>query len=213
MNRKLINMTLAAAMLTSLLAAQTPSKADLGAALAANGAQLAGYQWKQTVTVMRHGEPMPPLIEAVRVDAGGNLMRTTIVKPPEKKAGPLLARKIAAAKELIQGAMQLAGRYANPQTLGQAIQQGEIAHSPAGALVQVRSLLVGNDEVTMYITGKQPFRVEVKTQYQDRPVLVRIVYRQLASGPNVASMMTVQLPGEDLVVTVDSTDHRSTPGF
>ena len=109
-----------------LFSGQASTKQALLMGMGANGKQMASFQWKQKTTVVRKGKPLDPMLEELRFDATGQLQRMTIVKPEEKRMGPLRARKAAETKESVQEVMQLARRYASPQQLSQAIQKGEV---------------------------------------------------------------------------------------
>jgi hypothetical protein len=108
-------------------------------AMSANGKQMMPFQWKQRIVVMRKGTPSATMIEELRFDATGQLQKTALSRPEEKRMGPLRARKVAEVKDTIQEVMQLAGRYASPQQLSQAIQKGEIWEGHGALRVQSRS--------------------------------------------------------------------------
>ena len=77
-------------------------------AMGANGKQVTCYQWKQRTTVIRRGNPLEPMLDELRFDATGQIQWITLVKPEEKRMGPLRARKAAEVKDSIQQVMQLA---------------------------------------------------------------------------------------------------------
>ncbi|MFN0104812.1 MAG: hypothetical protein ACKV2U_22355 [Bryobacteraceae bacterium] len=183
-------------------------------ALGANAKQVAQYQWKQRITVVRKGNPLEPTIQDVRFDATGHPVRTTLVKPEEKRMGPLKARKVAEVKESIQETMRMAYRYANPRELAAAMERGEIWEGPAGIRVQARSVLLPVDEVDIAVNTSTFLmtRVDIKTRHEGNPVTVAIVYEQLPSGPSVMRRMTVQMPEEDIAVNVESFDFARLAG-
>lgn len=195
-------------MLTVRLTGQVPTKQALLMALGANGKQIPSYQWKQKVTVFRRGNPSEPMIEEIRFDATGQPHRTTLVKPEEKKMGPLRARKVAEVKEDVQAVMKLAQAYASPQQLGQAIQKGEIWDGQSSLRVQTRSVILPMDEMVLLASRATflPSRVDFKTQHEGSPVSIAIDYHQLPGGPNMMTRMTVQIPKDDIVVNVESYD-------
>ena len=133
-------------LLASVLSAQAPKTQALLMAMGANGKQMKSYQWKQKTTVIRKGSPLEPMLDELRFDATGQIQRITLIKPEEKKMGPLRARKAAEVKDSIQHVMQLARRYASPQLLSDAIRKGEIWEGPHMLRVQARSVLVPSDE-------------------------------------------------------------------
>jgi hypothetical protein len=167
-----------------------------------------GSQRQTDVTVIRKGIPAGAILEEIRFDASGQPQRTVLSKPEEKPMGPLRARKVAEVKESVQEVMQLAGRYANPQMLSQAIQKGEIWEGQGSLRVQSRGLILPMDEMTMLVNGATflASRIDVKTQHEGSPVAIAIDYQQLPNGPSMVARMTVQIPGEDVVVNVESFD-------
>jgi hypothetical protein len=188
--------------------AQSQKAQGLLMAMGANSKQMTAHQWKQKVTVVRKGTPMDPTIEELRFDAAGQLQRTTLVKPQEKKMGPMRARKAADVKEDVQDVMQLARRYAHPEQLAQAIRKGEIWDRPGTVRVQARALMLPVDEMSILASASTflTTRVDVKTQYEGAPVTIAIEYQTLPNGPSMMTRMTVQIPKEDIVVLVESFD-------
>ena len=92
------NNILTTALMIPLLAGvihsgQASTKQALLMAMGANGKQMVTYQWKQKITVVRKGTPMDPMIEEIRFDATGQPQRVTLVKPEEKRMGPLAGKK------------------------------------------------------------------------------------------------------------------------
>ena len=195
-------------VLTGVMLAQSPKTQALLMAMGANGKQVARYQWKQKTTILRHGDPAGYRIEEVRFDASGQPQRITIAQPEEKKMGPLRARKAAEIKEDVQEVMQLAGRYANPQQLAQAIQKGQIWEGQGALRVSSRGVLLPMDEMTMTVNAATflATRIDIRTQHEGSPVTIAIDYQQLPGGPSMLSRMTVQIPKDGIVVNVDSYD-------
>ena len=193
-------------LLAGGLLAQSQKTQALLMAMSANTKQMAAYQWKQKITVIRKGTPLEPLIEELRFDASGQLQRTTLVKPEEKKLGPIRARKTAELKDSVQEVMQLARSYAHPRQLSQAIQKGDIWEGQGKLRVQARSLILPADEMTMLVNGSTYLatRVDFKTEHKGSPVAIAIDYEQLPNGPSMMGRMTVQIPKEDIVVNVES---------
>ena len=103
---------------------------------------------------------------------------------------------------------QLAGRYANPQQLSQAIQKGEIWEGNGALRIQTRSLILPMDEMTILVNGATYLatRIDCKTQHEGSPVAIAIDYQQMPNGPSVMARMTVQIPEEHVVVNVESYD-------
>lgn len=190
------------------LSAQAPKTQALLMAMGANSKQMLTYQWKEKVTVIRKGTPSATILEELRFDGTGQMQRITLSKPEQKKMGPIRARKAAEIKDSVQEVMHLAGRYANPKQIGQAIEKGEVWEGNGSLRVQARSLILPGDEMTMLINTSTLLaaRTEIKTQHEGDPVTIVIDYRQLPSGPSVMDRMTVRMPGDDIVVTVDSFD-------
>lgn len=208
MINKHFTIALAIPMLAGILSAQAPKTQALLMAMGANGKQMAAYQWKQKITVIRKGNPSATILEELHFDATGQLQRMTLSKPEEKKMGPLRARKAAEIKDDVQDVMRLAGRYANPQQLSQAIQKGELWEGQGTLRVQARSLVFPLDEITMQINGATYLasRVDIKTEYEGSPVAIAIDYQQLPGGPSMTARMTVRIPKDDIVVNVESFD-------
>jgi len=203
--KKILMIPLLAAVLFS---GQASTKQALLMALGANGKQMASFQWKQKTTVVRKGKPLDPMLEELRFDATGQLQRMTIVKPEEKKMGPLRARKAAETKESIQEVMQLARRYASPEQLSQAIQKGDVWEGQGRLRVEAQSVILPRDEMMMAVNSGTYLatRIEFKTQHEGSPVTITMDYQQLPNGPSMMTRMTVQIPGEDIVVNVESFD-------
>jgi hypothetical protein len=208
MTKKHFASILSVTLVAGGLYANSPKTQALLMALGANAKQMTPYQWKQKVTVIRKGIPAGAILEEIRFDASGQPQRTVLSKPEEKPMGPLRARKVAEVKESVQEVMQLAGRYANPQMLSQAIQKGEIWEGQGSLRVQSRGLILPMDEMTMLVNGATflASRIDVKTQHEGSPVAIAIDYQQLPNGPSMVARMTVQIPGEDVVVNVESFD-------
>ncbi len=211
MNIRVTTTIIAAVLVPLLSAAPTGSSArkqGLQMALGANAKQVAQYQWKQRITVVRKGHRLEPTVQEVRFDASGQPVRTVLVKPAEKHYGPLKARKVAEVKDDIQETLQLAFRYANPRELAGAIERGEIWEGPAALRVHARSILLPVDEADIVVEPSTFLitRVDIKTLHDGHPVKVAIVYEQLPTGPSVMRRMTVQMPEEDIVVNVESFD-------
>jgi hypothetical protein len=193
-------------LLAAALPAQSPKTQALLMAMGANGKQMTPYQWKQKTTVFRKGSPAGVILEEVRFDATGHLQRTTLSKPEEKKMGPLRARKAADVKDSVQEVMHLAGLYARPQQLSQAIQKGEIWEGPGTLRVQSRGLILPVDEMTLRVNTATYLatRIDIQTQHEGSPVAIAIDYEQLPNGPTMMSRLTVQIPKESIVVNVES---------
>ena len=175
-------------------------------AMGANGKQMTSYQWKQKTTVIRKGNPLEPIIDELRFDASGQLQRITLVKPEEKRMGPLRARKAAEVKDSIQQVMQVARRYASPQLLSDAIRK--VREGYHTLRVQARSVLLPFDEMTIQVNGSTYLatRIDFKTQYEGSPVSIALDYQQLAGGPSIMTRMTAQVPKENIIVNVESFD-------
>jgi hypothetical protein len=73
---------LCVALLTGILAAQSPRTQAVLMAMKANASQLASWQWKQRTTILRKGNQLNAKIDEVRVGTGGVLHRTTLVRQP-----------------------------------------------------------------------------------------------------------------------------------
>lgn len=195
-------------LMAGAVLADAPKTQALLTAMGANGRQMAPYQWKERITVVRKGNPSATIIEELRFDETGQLHRMTIAKPEEKRMGPIRARKAAGIKDSVQEVMQLAGRYASPQQLSQAIQKGEIWEGPGALRIQARSLILPADEMMMLVDAATNLatKIDVKTQHEGKPVTITIDYRRLPKGPSMMAQMAVQIPGEGIVVNVESYD-------
>ena len=199
---------LSLSLLAGGLLAQSPKTQALLMAMGANAKQMTPYQWKQKITILRKGIPTGTVLEEIRFDGAGQPKRITLAKPEERPMGPLRVRKAAEVKESVQEVMQLAGRYASPQLLSQAIQRGEIWEGRGTLRVQARSLILPADEMMMLVNGATYLasRIDIKTQHEGSPVAISIDCQQLPGGPSMMARMTVQIPGEDIVVNVESFD-------
>ena len=208
MNNKRFRIALMIPLLAGVLFPQAMNKQALLMALQANGKQMTVFQWKQKITVYRKGMALDPIIEEVRFNAVGQPQRTTLVRPQERKMGPLKAKKAEQVKDSIQDVMRLAGRYTHPQQLAQAIQQGEIWEGQGVLRVQARSLIMPLDEMTMTVNPATYLatRIDFKTQYEGEPVSIAADYQQMPGGPSMLTRMTVQIPGESVVVNTESYD-------
>jgi hypothetical protein len=206
-NNPYVAIVLLALMADTLFADASKTRALL-MAMGANSKQMISYKWKQKVTVIRKGKPMEPMLEELRFDATGQLQRMTLVKPEEKRMGPLRARKAAETKESVQEVMQLARQYSNPQQLTQAIQKGEIWEGQGTLRVQARSVVLPVDEMMISVNSASYLatRIDFQTQHEGSPVAIAIDYQQLPNGPSMMTRMTVQIPKEDIVVNVESFD-------
>jgi hypothetical protein len=208
----MIHKTAATLLTIPLLAAAFPSQPSksqaLLMALRANSQKMADYQWKQRITVFRKGIPSGVILEELRFDLSGQVLRTVLSKPEERRMGPLRARKAAEVKEDIQEVMQLAGRYGDPQAAAQAIQKGEIWEGPDALRVQARSVILPGDEMTM-VVNPATFVVshaDVRTQHEGGPVTISIDYRPLPGGPGMMTQMSVQIPAGNIAVNVEAYD-------
>src|SRR5262245_31778967 len=195
-------------LLASALSAQAAKTQAMLMAMRANGKQMAPYQWKQRITVNRNGISSGTIIEEIRFDATGQLQRVTLAKPEEKRMGPLRARKAAEIKDSVQEVMQLAGQYASPQQLSQAIQKGEIWEGRGALRVQARSLILQTDEMTMLVDAATYLasRIDIKTEHEGSPVNIGFDYQKLPNGPSMMTRMTAQIIKEGVVVNVESFD-------
>lgn len=208
MSNRFLTPILIATLALSTLHAQSPKSQALLMAMGANGKQTVAYQWKQKTTIIRKGNASAVKLDEIRFDSTGQMQRITLMKPEEKKMAPIKARKVAEVREDVEDVMRLAGRYASPRELAQAIKRGEIWEGPSGLRVQARSLLLPIDEMTMRVNGATylPVRVDFKTQYEGSLVIIAIDYEQLPNGPSMMARMTVQIPKDDIVVNVESFD-------
>jgi hypothetical protein len=202
------SMILCATLLTGMLAAQSQRTQAILMAPRANATQVASWQWKQKTSVIRKSMPTGTKIDEVRVGAGGQLQRTTLVQPEEKRLGPIMARKAADIKSTVQEVMLLASRYASPQELGRAVGKGEVWEGQGTLRIQARSVVIPADEMQIVVNTASylPTRADVKTHHEGSPVAITIDYEQLPNGPSVMRRMTVQIPDEAVVVNVDSYD-------
>ena len=80
--------------------------------------------------------------------------------------------------------------------------------------VEARSVILPMDEMTM-ITSSSTYlatRADFTTQYEDNSVAITIDYEQLPDGPSMMARMTVRIPKEDIVVSVESFDFMRPAG-
>jgi len=208
MKTKYFRIMAATALVAGVLVAQTPKAQALLTALGANGKQMASYQWKQRITILRNGKQAGFRVEEVQFDASGQPQRVTISQSEQKKMGPVRAHKVTEIRDDIQEVMQLAGRYTHPRQLARAIQEGEIWEGPGTLRVRAQSLAFPADDLTMTFnsTTYLATRIDVKTQHGGKPVTITMDYRQLSNGPNMPARMTVQIPEDSVVVNVESFD-------
>lgn len=206
MKRKSILAVLVVPLLAAAPAALTTEKQALLMALRSNGQQLAAMQWKQKVTVIRKGTAMAPIVEEIRFDATGQMRRTTLARPEQKRMGPLKARKAADIKDNIEEAMQLARQYADPRTFAQAVERGELWQGQHNLRIQARSLLLPGDDVSVAASGATYLatRAECTTQHEGDPISIAIDYEQLPNGPSVMRRMIVRIPKDEIAVHVES---------
>ncbi|MGC4051417.1 MAG: hypothetical protein QM757_18825 [Paludibaculum sp.] len=206
---------IAISMLAGLLFAESQKTQALLMALNTNSKQMVSYRWKQKTSILRKGNPAGFKLDEVQVDPSGQVRRYTLAQPEAQKMGPLRARKAAEIKDDIQEVMQLAARYTNPQQLGLAIRKGEIWEGQGSMRIQARSLILPLDEMNMVVNSATflPARVEFKSQYEGRPVMITADYQALANGPSMLTHMTVQIPGDDVVVHVESFDFVRAAGL
>lgn len=199
---------LAGSILSAAPLSTEAKRQAMGMAHAANAKQSAAYMWKQRLTVVRKGEAMEPLVQEIRIDASGQPIRSVIAKPEEKRMGPLRARKVTEIKESIEETMQLAFRYASPQSVGAALRRGEIWEGPSGVRVLAHPAIVPADEMEVHLsaTSLLAARIEIKSFHEGNPVRIAIVYEQFPNGPSMMRRMTVRMPEQDIVVNVESFD-------
>lgn len=208
MAMKLTRTILCLTAAATVLPAESPKTQALLMSLGANSKQVRAYQWKQRTTVVRKGTTAGVKLDEIRFDRNGQLQRITLAAPEEKKAGPLRARKVAEVKEAVEEVMMLASRYANPHEIAKAIQKGEIWEGQGTIRVRAQSILLPLDEMHIQFSSASylPVQADFKTQQEGRPVVIGVTYQQLRNGPSVVTRMTVRIPGEDVLVTVDSYD-------
>jgi hypothetical protein len=208
MTKQKLSLILVASLLAGVLAGQASTKQALLMAMGANAKQMTSFQWKQKTTVVRKGKASDPAIEEFRFDASGQLQHVTLVKPEQKRMGPIRSRKAADIKESVQEVMQLARRYANPQQISQAIQKGEVWEGDGRLRVEARGVVLPMDQMTMAVNSSTYLatRIDFKTQYEGDPVAIVIQYEQFPNGPSMMTRMTVQIPKEDIAVHVESFD-------
>lgn len=209
MTNKHQNTILALALVGGVALAQAPKSQALLMAMGANGKQIAAYQWKQKTTVLRGGNAVNSRLEEVRIDAEGQPQRMTLSQSEPKKMGPLRAHKAAEIKDDVQEVMRLASRYANPHQLAQAIQRGEIWEGQGALRVHAQSVIMSGDDLSLHVNGASylPTGLDVRCMYEGHPITIAMDYQQLLNGPNVPARMTVRIPADDIVVSVDSFDY------
>jgi hypothetical protein len=208
MNKKYFATVLTLPILAGALLAQVPKAQALLMALSANSKEMTAYQWKERIVVVRRGTPAATIVEELRFDPSGRVQRMTLSRPAEKHMGPLRARKIAETKEDVREVMQLAGRYANPQQIAQAIRKGEVWEGSGTLRVQARALILPSDEMTLIADASSLLatRAEFKTEHEGRPVTILVDYQRLANGPSMMVRMSVRIPKDDIAVNVESYD-------
>ena len=77
--------------------------------------------------------------------------------------------------------MQLAGLYANPRQMSDAIKKGEMWESPGNLRVQARAIVLPIDEVSISFSASTflPTRADIRTQHEGSPVAIALEFHQL----------------------------------
>jgi hypothetical protein len=225
----LIALTLAASCHVWPAAAQ--DKAAFAAAQSANAKLAREYTWTSRTELKLKGESKKVTLEQVRYDATGALQKTPLpggapaakAAPPApsgRRGGRLKAEIVENKKEefaeLMQNVVALVKSYAHlpPEKLqafmagaktqpGTGDLQGALHISGGNALQPGDSLAIWIDPGTMMLR-----RIEVRSAFEEKPVLLTAIYQSAANGPTHVGRVTLAYPDKQVEVTVDNYDYK-----
>lgn len=209
--------------------AQQPDLAALMAGMAANGAQLRQYTFKQRTEAYYKDELKNVRVDEVHYSLAGERVSIPLEEQkeqPQQPPRPLrlhpaarlvsnrIERKQAEIKDYVERLLSLAGRYLSPE---QAKLQAALANAqislPAGG-AEVRISLLGfikpGDSLTMSFDSatRRPTRSEARTSLDDKPVTIAVTFDAVHSGPNYPARIVVTLDSEQLEVRMLTYDYR-----
>jgi hypothetical protein len=211
--------------------AEAQDKAAFAAAQSANAKLTREYTWTSRTELKLKGESKKVTLEQVRYDATGALQKTPLpggtpaAKPappaPSGRRGGRLKAEIVENKkeefaELMQNVVGLVKSYAHlpPEKLqafmagaksqpGTGDLQGALHISGGNALQPGDSLAIWIDPGTMMLR-----RIEVRSAFEDKPVLLTAIYQSAANGPTHVGKVTLAYPDKQVEVTVDNYDYK-----
>jgi hypothetical protein len=189
--------------------AQAPGSRMILLAMARNVKELTSYEWKQKVTVYRKGNPSEPMIEQVRFE-GGQMQRTTISAPPEKKMGGIRGKIAENVKDNVKEIMQVAASYNKPQQMIEAVQKAQITPGAGGPTrLDTRDVVKPGDHMTILIDPQTHLtkHIDINSSYQGGPITIAEDYGPIPGGPNAMRTMRVTAPSKELAINVDSYDY------
>ena len=228
-DRVLIALALAA--ICYVWPAEAQDKAAFAAAQSANAKLVREYTWTSRTELKVKGESKKLTLEQVRYDATGALQKTPLpgAAPAAKAAPPapsgrrggrvkaeIIENKKEEFAELLQNVVALVKSYAHmpPEKLqafmagaksqpGTGDLQGALHISGGDALQPGDSLAIWIDPKTMMMR-----RIEVKSAFEEKPVLLTAVYQSAANGPTYVGKVTLAYPDKQVEVTVDNYDYK-----
>ena len=208
--------------------AAAQDKAAFGAAQAANAKVLRDYTWTSRTELKMKGESKNVKLEQVRYDATGALQKTPLPggTPEPKPAPPFgrgsrLKKKIVDNKkeefaELLQNVVALVKSYGHmPPDKLQAFMAGATSKPGTGELQGALHISGGNamqpgDSLAIWIDPKTMMmrRVEVRSAFEEKPVLLTAAYQTAPNGPTHLGKVTLAYPDKQVEVTVDNYDYK-----
>ena len=227
--RLLIALVLAASSQLGPVAAQ--DKAAFAAAQSANTKLLHQYTWTSRTELKLKGESKKVTLEQVRYDATGALQKTPLpggtpepkaapAPPPGRRGGRVKAKVIENKKEefaeLLQNVVGLVKSYAHmpPEKL-QAFMAGAKSQPGTGELQGALHISGGNamqpgDSLAIWIDPKTMMmrRVEVRSAFEEKPVLLTVAFQSAADGPTHPGKVTLAYPDKQVEVIVDNYDYK-----
>lgn len=209
--------------------AAAQDKAAFGAAQAANAKVLRDYTWTSRTELKLKGESKNVKLEQVRYDATGALQKSPLPGgTPEAKPAPApsgrggrLKKKVVENKkeefaELLQNVVALVKSYGHmPPDKLQAFMAGAKSQPGSGELEGALHISGGNamqagDTLAIWIEPKSMMmrRVEVRSAFEEKPVLLTAVFQTAANGPTYLGKVTLAYPDKQVEVTVDNYDYK-----
>ncbi len=208
---------------------QAVDPAKFAAVQKENAQKLRSYTWKQRLELQLKGETKKVLLNQMRYDADGKQQKTPLSTGAEQQAaqpasggrgGRLKAKVIENKKEefkeLMEGLAGLVTSYAHipPDKLKAALGQAKVTPGQGelqgAAGVQMANIVQGGDSLTIWVdTATLLFRrIEIRSSYQEKPVIVQADYSTLPGGPNYMAKAVLQYPAKELVLRIDDFEYQ-----